>query len=83
MLNVKSGCFPSKLFKEIVTLGFNGNWYLTGEGSMLLLENSISVDPKAKYYEEIGKLFEAQMNMLSEIGSIRDKESQKELKDFE
>ena len=48
---------------------------LTGEGSMLLLEDSVPADPKAKYYEEIGKLFESLMKILSEIESIRDRES--------
>lgn len=71
-VNVKSGNFPSQLFREIGTLGISMDWYLKGEGEMY--HNPILPEEaaEAKYYEQAGRLLEEAINYISQAKSIQE-----------
>lgn len=55
---------PSLLVENIISLGISADWYLTGEGEMLL-KNVQRKSPESGRYEKAGKLLEAAINALN------------------
>jgi len=62
-VNISGGKKPSNLVKSLIELGINGNWYLTGEGEMFLMDAQGGA-PESRRYEEAGRLLEAAVNAL-------------------
>jgi len=49
-----AGCNPSNLVKDIISLGYNGNWFLTGKGEMKVAESGVQGEASVRY-EQFGR----------------------------
>ena len=66
-IKAKDGCLAKNLLPEVVTFGFNGTWYLTGEGEMRIPDST----PRQDIYEDIDKKI-AELKTLFEQISVRE-----------
>lgn len=83
-VNAKQGCFPSNLLQEIVMLGFNGTWYLSGEGDMHQANKPVDQDLEGQYFERIGRKWGEMVEIFRSVESlVKNKNASKKLQLFD
>ena len=83
-VNAKQGCFPSNLLQEIVMLGFNGTWYLSGEGDMHQAYKPVDQDLEGQYFERIGRKWGEMVEIFRSVESlVKNKNASKKLQLFD
>lgn len=55
-MNLSGNKTPSRIVAKIIAAGFNGTWYLTGEGPMLI-KDIAETDQETRDYAQIGRMF--------------------------
>ena len=81
-IKAKQGCFPSNLLQEIVMLGFNGTWYLTGEGEVWQKDvRGTDSSPEELMFARVGSKFAEAIELLNGA-SVEKKESVEKAETF-